>query len=152
MTEPVQFPYATPRHGLPLLFAGQAQKEFFVNAAFSLSDVLLHPLIEAEVTSPPEDSVEGYCWLIAADATGEFAEMEGKLAYRQAGEWRFAAPSVGMRVYDRSKGQFLIYHTGWTCADPVEGPQGGSIVDTEARIAIGLMLEALEGQGILPQI
>ncbi len=42
MSDPVQFEGATPRFALPLLFAGQAQKEFFVNEALLRADMVLH--------------------------------------------------------------------------------------------------------------
>lgn len=151
MTDPVQFPSVTPRHGLPLLFAGQAQKEFFVNAAFALADALLHPLIESVIADPPAEPDDGQCWLIAPEATGVFAGKTDSLAIRQTGGWRFAEPTVGMRVYDSSTRQFLIYHTQWTRGDAIEPPNGGSVVDSEARAAIGGLVEALKCHGILPQ-
>ena len=47
---------ATPRWGLPLLFAGQAQKEIFHNEALMLVDALLHGRVEsADLGAPPTD-------------------------------------------------------------------------------------------------
>ena len=40
MSLPVDFDTATARHGFPMLVAGQAQKEFFVNEALARIDAL----------------------------------------------------------------------------------------------------------------
>ena len=53
MTDPVDFGSMTPRFELPLLFAAQAQKEFFVNEAHSLVDALLHPVVKGTTPTPP---------------------------------------------------------------------------------------------------
>lgn len=150
MTDPIQFAATTPRHGLPLLFSGQAQKEFFVNAALGLCDALLHPALEGEAAAPPPDPVEGECWLVGAGATGAFEGKPGHLAFRQAGEWRFAPPSDGMRIFDRAQGQFLLYMAGWRREGSVTAPAAGQTVDAEARTAIDALIGVLTRQGILP--
>jgi hypothetical protein len=150
MTDPIQFAATTPRHGLPLLFAGQAQKEFFVNAAFGQCDALLHPSVEGEAVAPPLEPAEGDCWLVGPGATGEFEGKSGYLAFRQAGEWCFAAPLDGMRLFDRSASQFLVNISGWRREGAVSIPSAGQTVDTEARSAIEQLIGALTRHGILP--
>ena len=136
--------------GLPLLFAGQAQKEAFVNEAHALTDALLHCAIEGEAAAPPPASENGQAWLVAASATGDWAGQSGKLACRQAGNWLFVAPRDGMRVLDRSNGQEKRYFAGWQIPDEPVEPSGGAIVDAEARVAILQLIAALKVVGILP--
>ena len=150
MTDPISFPSATPRFALPLLFAGQAQKEFYVNEAHALTDALLHASCEGEIADPPAVPTEGEAWLVAPGATGDWAGQDGKLAARQAGNWLFAAPTEGMRLFDRSTGQMLLYHGGWQRPAAPSAPGGGAVVDIEARAAIAGLLSALAEAGVFP--
>lgn len=149
MTDPLTFPSATPRHALPQLFVGQAQKEATVNAAHALADLLLHPAIEGEATTPPADPGEGECWLVAAPASAAFAGREETLAGFAAGSWTFARPQEGMRALDKSTGQFLLYRDGWRREEAPAEPTGGAVVDVEGRAAIVAILHLLKRSAIL---
>lgn len=148
MTDPISFPSATPRFALPLLFAGQSQKEFYVNEAHALTDVLLHAACEGESVNPPAAPGEGESWIVAAGATGEWAAQDGKLAARQSGNWLFAVPSNGMRVFDRSSGQMLLYRDGWQRPTAPTVPSTGSVVDSEVRAVLADLLAALAQAGV----
>ncbi|MDE8650817.1 DUF2793 domain-containing protein [Novosphingobium album (ex Liu et al. 2023)] len=150
MSDPLTFDSASPRLGLPLLFAGQSQKEVFVNEAHALADALLHCAIEGEAAAPPASPTEGENWLVAADATGDWLDRDGAIACRQGGNWLFVTPIDGMRVLDRSTGQDLRYFAEWKKADAVVEPSAGSTVDSEARTAIGSLILALRAAGVLP--
>jgi hypothetical protein len=150
MTDPVLFDAISPRFALPLLFAGQAQKEVFVNEAHALADALLHCAIEGEAAAPPATPVEGTNWLIGAPATGDWVGQDGKLACRQAGNWLFVAPRDGLRLLDRATGQERRYFGSWKIAEAPVEPIGGSIVDAEARAAILQLIAALKAAGIYP--
>ncbi len=152
MTDPVFLDSATPRFGLPLLFAGQAQKEFHVNEAHVLADSLLHCAIEGESASPPPSPMNGDCWLVAANAGGGWAGQSGKLACRQAGNWIFIAPRDGIRLYNRATGQEMRYANGWHAPARPAPPTGGTVVDAEARSAIVNLVAALAQAGILPAV
>lgn len=80
MTDPLSFSSASPRHALPLLFAGQSQKEVIVNEALLAADILLHPAIEAVASSPPAAPANGQCWLVGTAATGAFAGQTDRIA------------------------------------------------------------------------
>jgi hypothetical protein len=111
---------------------------------------LLHAACEGETADPPAAPVDGEAWLVASNATGDWAGEDGKLASRQAGNWLFAAPADGMRVFDRSTGQVLLYRGGWQRPTPPASPSGGAVIDSEARAAIADLLTALAGAGIFP--
>ena len=150
MTDPISFTPATPRYALPLLFAGQAQKEFYVNEAHALIDALLHAACEGEAADPPATPTEGEAWLVGNGATGEWTGEDGKLASRQSGNWLFTTPSEGMQLFDRSTGQMILYRSGWQRPAAPILPSGGTVVDAEARTAIADLITALVDAGIFP--
>ena len=150
MTDPITFDSTSPRFALPLLFAGQAQKEAFVNEAHALTDALLHCAIEGEAAVPPATPVEGTNWLVAASPTGAWAAQQGKIACRQAGNWLFVVPRDGMRILNRSSGQEKHYFAGWQVPVAPATVTGGSTIDTQARAAIADLISALRIAGIFP--
>ena len=149
MPDPITFISASPRFGLPLLFAGQAQKEFFVNEAHALIDALLHAAIEGSADSPPPTPEEGECWLVGDEPSGAWADHAGMLAAYQAGDWLFAAPRDGLHLLDRSTGQDIRYLDGWQRPETPAAPTGGTTIDAEARAAIVALVEVLVAAGIL---
>ena len=150
MTDPLSFTSATPRLALPLLFAGQAQKEFYVNEAHARIDALLHAAVEGEIDEPPAAPVEGDCWLIGSDPTEAWASHAGELACYEAGTWIFIAPRDGMRLLDRPTGQVKLYRGGWAAPAAPTIPSGGITIDAEARAAIAALIAALSSAGVLP--
>ena len=151
MSDPIVFTSASPRFGLPLLFAGQAQKEVFVNEAHALTDALLHPAIEGEADAPPATPAAGECWLVGDAPTGAWADHAGALASYQPGGWIFAEPRDGLRVLDSSTGQDIRYRGGWQRPAAPAAPTGGTTVDGEARAAIAALVAALADSGLLAQ-
>lgn len=150
MSDPLIFESTSPRFAMPLLHAGQAQKEVFVNEALALTDALLHCTVAGESAAPPAAPVDGENWLVAAGATGDWAGHDLSLACRQAGNWLFVPPRDGMRVFDLSTGQERLFFGSWRKALLTLEPLGGSTVDAEARAAIGDLISALQALGVLP--
>lgn len=148
MTDPFMFESVSPRFGLPLLFAAQAQKEAFVNEAHALIDALLHCAIEGRSAMPPSTSVDGESWIVGDGATGAWQGRDGSLAFRQSGNWLFVSPQDGMRVLDRSSGQEMRYFGGWQIPNAPLEPTGGLTVDSEARHAINELIAALRASGV----
>lgn len=156
------------RFGLPFILPGQAQKEVFHNEALAALDGLIHPAVVGTAAAPPAVPAVGESWLVGAGASGDWAGQEGRLAIRTAGGWRFAAPVVGMSVWDSATG-YARHWTGSAWSDgklPVAGiavagrqvvggrlpavpsPSGGTTIDVEARAAIQALTVALKTHGL----
>lgn len=149
MSDPISFEAKSPRFGLPFLYAGQTQREFFVNEAHALVDFLLHPVVEGQANTPPDHPPSGSCWIVGTSPAGAWLGREGQIACFQAGAWLFANPAEGMTVLDKTSGTQLRYLTGWRSAASVSAPMGGATVDVEARAAIAALVEALDGYGMI---
>jgi hypothetical protein len=80
----------TARFALPLLHAGQAQKEMTHNEALLALDILLHPEVEAlgENQPPPAPSA-GQCWIVGDAPIGAWAGQADRIAAWSPAGWRF---------------------------------------------------------------
>jgi len=150
MSDPISFESSTPRYSLPNLFSGQAQKEIFVNEAFARLDALVHPAVEAELTTPPASPLPGQCWLVGTGASGDWSGHDGALASWQGGSWLFIAPQLGCRLTDLSTGGSLCFNGNWLRLIAPAEPAGGITADDEARQAIVNLIETLRSAGIFP--
>ncbi|WP_236672272.1 DUF2793 domain-containing protein [Croceicoccus sp. YJ47] len=132
-----------------MLYAAQAQKEYFVNEALSRVDALIQCVVEGIASSEPAAPQNGQNWIVADAASGAFQGQDGKIACRQQGQWLFAAPNPAMLVFDRTLGKQRRFDGEWIFAQEVELPTGGSIIDNEARSAVAALREAMVRAGIL---
>ena len=160
----------TERYGLPLLQAGQSQKEITHNEAVVRTDALLHPSVESRtLTAPPSSPTPGQAWIVGSGASGDWAAHDHAIAAFHAGGWAFIAPSEGCLAWVRSEGVFALFGSGgWdTGRWPVNGlnlggdamltsrqpaiaaPSGGTTVDAQARTALDLILSALRAHGLI---
>lgn len=149
MSDPIAFPAATPALGLPMLIAGQAQKEFFVNEAFSILDALHARSVTASQPAPPSAPAEGACYRVTAPASGAWSGREDTLAVLIGGAWRFITPIEGLLVFDSAANRMVIYRSQWVPAEPVAPPAGGTVVDAQARAAVAALINALQAMGVL---
>lgn len=149
MPDPL-FESRTPRLDMPLLFAGQAQKEIFVNEVTSRLDALLFLAVEAELVTPPANPADGQSWLVGASPQGDWTGHAGHIASRQAGNWMFTTPLPGMRLLNKVSGQELRYTTAWIAPTRPGSPSGGTTIDAEARGAINAILSTLAAAGVIP--
>jgi len=150
MAEPISFPSTTANVALPLLFSGQAQKEFFLNQALATLDAFIIGAVEETRDIPPATAQEGQCYLVSSNASGDWQGYDDQVAARIGGAWHFIRPTDGMELFDRTLGQRLLFKTQWGAAPALYEPTGGAIVDAEARAAIGQVLNTLRSLGILP--
>jgi len=160
----------TDRLALPLLLAGQAQKEVTHNEALALLDIASCPAVEsADFAAPPGAPMVGQCWIVAEGATGVWADHVDALAGWTAGGWRFVAPLMGMSAWVADRGHRVlwngmawrdeavradgVYQDGVRVLGPRGGaiadPVGGSVVDVESRAAVQAMLAALRTHGMI---
>lgn len=158
------------RFALPLLQAGQAQKELTHNEALALIDMLLHAQVESmTVATPPGGAAVGQCWVVAAGGTGTWVGHDGHLACLTSGGWRFVAPRKGLGVSCVADGRTYSHDGTIWQPDPVRpdglyisgsrvvaarqaaiaDPTGGSVTDTQARTAISAILTAMRSHGLI---
>ena len=150
MSDTFRFDAVTDRFSLPLLFAAQAHKEVFHNEALARIDALIHAAVMGEQNAPPPDPAVAECWLVADAPTGAWEDHPGAVAMFHGGEWVFADPVPGMRIFNRSTRQFTVFCGEWMKPAIFEEPSGGLHVDAEARVAIRALVSALQAAGIYP--
>ena len=160
----------TPRYRLPLLAAGQAQKELLHNEAMSALDTLANPCVEAVgLTAPPPDPAIGSAWIVGDDPIGDWQGQGMAIAAWGDGGWRFHDAPEGTAVWRRDHGRWIIRHSGsWDDAalpaqaiaidgiivlqaqrPAINAPAGGATIDAEARTTLSAILESLRGHGLI---
>jgi len=159
----------TERLALPLLAAGQAQKEMYHNEAILRIDLLLQAAAEAiGIDVPPAAPETGQCWIIGETPTSAWLGHAGEIAGWTDGGWRFVTPREGMRLWLGETAGFALFASGeWRVGEAhgrlfVDGqqiigarasgiaePVGGTVVDAEARAAVSAVLVALRAHGLI---
>lgn len=134
------------------MLVGQAQKELFVNEALARLDLYVQPTVVGEASFPPVSPEPGQTWLVAAGATGAWEGADGCLVGWSGNAWHFCPPWPGMTVWDDSTHQQLRHDGVWQRPARPAAPVGGAVIDTEARVALGSVIAALEQAGILPRV
>jgi uncharacterized protein DUF2793 len=161
---------ATPRLSLPLLSAGQAQKEIFHNEALQALDSLVEGTVEQPpAAAPPASPALGACYIVADSPTDAWAGMPQCVAAWTSGGWRFIQPFEGMAFYVRSTASWAVYRGAtWEIGklrgdaliiggEQVVGPRaaaiasasGGATIDAEARAALDQILSAMREHGLI---
>lgn len=147
----------TPRHKLPLLAVGQAQKEYVHNEALLLIDTIMNlsvqgisnnPIFidqaENDVSSPPLQS-----WLIGDQPTGIWQQRSNHIATWTRSGWRYLAPIEGMQIYHQELKCCIIFDgSQWDVPDSLEISAQGANIDQEARQSIQSVINILQKFGL----
>ncbi len=160
----------TDRYALPLLQAGQAQKEITHNEALGGIDALLHLAVEtATRTTPPVAAAVGQAWIVAPGASAAWAGLGGQVATFGSAGWRYTTPRDGCIAWLKDVACFAVFGaTGWrsdgwpvaglrigsrlvlqTAPAAVAAPTGGTVVDIETRAKFSDLLAVLRGNGLV---
>jgi hypothetical protein len=159
----------TARFALPLIAAGQAQKELFHNEALARIEALLAPVVEAiSQDDPPATPAPGQCWIVGATPNGEWAGAARAIAAWTDGGWRFVAPVIAATVWSRADNLFARFDgSNWIIGEipaarimiggvqvvgkqqsAIPAPSGGAVIDIEARNAVAAIVAVLKSHGL----
>lgn len=158
----------TPRLGLPLLSAGQTQKDVTHNEALLALDrlVSLRVVSRSQAALPPAPLV-GDCYIVPAAGAAAWGQPGGTLMHWLGPGWQAVVPDDGQIALVADEGVMLVHRAGWQALWPVAGlligsrtvldqppasvalPTGGGVVDVQGRAAIAALVAALQQQGIL---
>jgi hypothetical protein len=149
---------STVRFGLPLLIAGQGQKEITHNEALLLLDTMISCIVERrDLVAPPQSAAEGQCWIVPAGATLAWQGKTDQIAAWTAGGWRFLVPPEGTTAFvrigrerlRRLEGVWRVEALSGAPTGAVPGPEGGSTIDSEARAVLDTLLDRMRALGLI---
>lgn len=158
----------TVRLGLPLLMAGQAQKEVTHNEALAAVDRLLALAVQSRSqATPPAAPMPGATFIVPSGAAA-WAAPAGTLMTWDGHGWIAIDAPAGTSAFIVDEGSTsLRTPAGWSTGWPVGGltiagravlaaaptavplPSGGAVIDIEARAGMAALVVALRAQGIV---
>ncbi|MBB3900758.1 DUF2793 domain-containing protein [Methylobacterium brachythecii] len=130
----------TPRLGLPLLAAAQAQKHVTHNQALSALDALVQlACLDKDLSAPPADPAEGDRYLVTATMpTGAWAGLSGQIVRREDGVWVGFEPRPGWLAYLVDEADLYVFSgTAWSSLKA-----SLSAIESLARLGIGTSPDA----------
>lgn len=160
----------TTRLALPLLIAGQAQKEIYHNEALQRLDACVAAcVVDVASAVPPTSPSAGDSYIVGPGASGAWSGYDGAIAAYGAGGWRFVMAREGLRAFVASTAVDAVYSGGaWRYGalrgssvtidgnavvgvrqSAIAGPTGGSVIDTQSRTAIAQILSAMRAHGLI---
>ena len=139
----------TPRLGLPLLQAAQAQKHVTVNEALVLLDgVAQMTLLSADTSTPPALANDGDCYGIPVGAVNDWAGRSGEIAIYSNGGWVFVVPQKGWKSWITDKSASAIFDgavwiVGAVAVSVNNAVTAFEVVETEHTITAGATSTAI---------
>lgn len=112
-------------------------------------DALQARVVTASQPAPPVGAQDGACYRVTGPATDAWTGHNDQIAVRIGGDWHFVAPVEGLVLFDRAVGRMLVFRSQWRLSSAPAVPDGGTVIDTEARAALGAIIDALRAFGIL---
>jgi len=123
----------SPNLALPYIQGGQAQKHITHNEALQKLDSIVQLSVVAQASAPPVSPQMSARYIVATDATEEFAGQENSVAIWD-GAWSFLTPQPGWLAFDQTVAAHVVFDgTGW--AATAQG-EGGSASDTLPKLGI----------------
>jgi hypothetical protein len=148
----------TPRLALPLIAAGQSQKDVTHNdAVLALDRLVALAVLSASALAPPASPPDGGVWIVPAAGATIWGQPAGTLMHRQDEAWIAALPHDGQVAYVAENGLLLVHAGGWQIVRrmgtpmTVELPSGGGTIDAEARSALASLISIMEHHGFVTQ-
>ncbi|NEU14077.1 DUF2793 domain-containing protein [Methylobacterium sp. BTF04] len=136
----------TANLALPLIAAGQAQKHVTHNEALAGLDTLVQlACLDKDRTAPPANPADGDRYLLAAaNPTGAWAGLAGRIVRFQDGHWVDFSPKAGWLAFVVDEAElYLFTGTAWTgFRDTVKALQNltrlgiGTAADAVNRLAV----------------
>lgn len=159
----------TLRLALPLIAAGQTQKDVTHNeAVLALDRLVALVVVSRTLAAPPASPAPGSCYIVPVAGVAAWGQPAGSLMHWQGDAgWIAAAPRDGQTALAADEGAMLVHRGSWQANWPVAGlniggravlaaspvtvsvPTGGANVDAQARSAIAEMIIALRQLGLL---
>jgi len=120
----------TPRLGLPLLQAAQAQKHVTVNEALVRLDGLAQlSLISISLSLPPTLASDGDCYGVAVGGVNDWAGQDGDIAIYSNGGWVFATPMAGWNAWVEDTATKVIHDdSDWVAGVAAMSPNGAAMI------------------------
>jgi hypothetical protein len=133
----------SPRLGLPLLQAAQAQKHVTVNEALVLLDGLTQlSFLSVSIQTPPGLASDGDCYALPIGSVNDWQGRDGEIAIYSNGGWVFATPQTGWRAWVQDTTTEVVFDGSDWVAGVVAMSQNGaastfSVVEIDHTIGAG---------------
>ena len=116
---------------------------------------------------PPATPALGSCYIVPAAGATAWGHPAGTLLHWQGAGWLARTPRDGQIVMITDESAMLVHGGNWQAQWPVTGlrvagrtvlaaspgavalPSGGSVVDSQARATLAVLVAALQQQGIV---